>query len=302
MNAKKIYYYKYNTKISKLFAYFSISLKKIINYIIKKHNISLIVLYNPSIFLINYCLKLKIKIIIDYTEWYIKPWPFSKIISMQMSKTSLKVDGIIAVSPFLYNFYKKKINTIFIPPLVNIEEKLNRIEMKKRNNYVFFAESISRKKERLDIIINSFAELQEFNLFVIGTSKEKYFKVYGEKKITNNIYFYEKKNHFETLNFVFSCDYMIFIRDINIKTKAGFSTKLAEGLTIGIPIIANHDDKNDIYIQNGYNGLLIDSINSASLKNAIIISKETKLNFHKSYDFSINNYVDAILKFFKDIH
>ena len=47
---------------------------------------------------------------------------------LRMRIIHFKLDGIIAISRFLENFYKNKTKTIYIPPLVNKNEDKWRIE------------------------------------------------------------------------------------------------------------------------------------------------------------------------------
>ena len=67
------------------------------------------------------------------------------------------MDGVIAISRYLYEYYNDRVNTIQIPPLVDIqEEKWNSLE--KINSEVtkfVYAGVPSSQKERIDILVDA---------------------------------------------------------------------------------------------------------------------------------------------------
>ena len=100
----------------------------------RSKNINSIICYNlpsGSLFFIYLYSKLrKIKVFSDCTEWYDIPKNSSflfKIIKkldvfFRMKVIQPRLDGVISISRFLYDFYSKKgTKTILIPPLINLQ-------------------------------------------------------------------------------------------------------------------------------------------------------------------------------------
>ena len=106
-----------------------------IKHFIKGYNPQVIVAYNyPAFalfFLIKYCKKNNIKIIADCTEWYnVKGCSVTSLIKridvkIRMSMVHTQLNGVICISRFLYNYYIGKVNSILLPPLVDLEENEN---------------------------------------------------------------------------------------------------------------------------------------------------------------------------------
>ena len=67
------------------------------------------------------------------------------------------VDSVIAISRYLYDYYKPHVSTVLIPPTVDIaEEKWNVPVEKKRDVTTFvYAGSPSALKEKLDVIVET---------------------------------------------------------------------------------------------------------------------------------------------------
>lgn len=63
----------------------------------------------------------------DATEWYVAQgnivFKTVKTIDTEwrMRKLHFKTDGVIAISEYLYNYYKNRVKTIKLPPLVDLK-------------------------------------------------------------------------------------------------------------------------------------------------------------------------------------
>lgn len=93
-----------------------------IKKIIREKKIDLVIAYNyPAIALnklVRFCKNNRIRIIGDVTEWYVAKGNFIfRLIknfdsNLRMKKIHPKMDGIIAISEFLFQNYKTKVPTI----------------------------------------------------------------------------------------------------------------------------------------------------------------------------------------------
>ena len=227
---------------------------KTIKKIIDEKYIDAVIAYNyPAIALnrlVKYCKKHGIKIFGDVTEWYVPQGNFIyRIIksfdsNFRMKKIHLKMDGIIAISEYLYQYYKSKINnTIKIPPLVDIrDEKWQGEKMKNKICTFVYAGNPDSQKERLDLIVKAVDSANgntPFRLNVIGVTKEQYEHIYKIKYCGTSACFYGRMSHLDVIQQVKNADWSIIIREDNLVTRAGFPTKVVESISCGTPIISN---------------------------------------------------------------
>lgn len=279
-----------------------------------------IVMYNPHILslfrTIVFCKKNKIRVLIDVTEWYehkfsLKPIKFIKWCDTNISMKILykKVDGMIVISNYLKNYYQKRIRNIaIIPPLIDIsDDKWNDENAQDIEKVVFVYSGVPEKdKDRLDLIIDAFANVKKDFLFVIvGISEEEFYDLYPEYKekingMNGKIDFKGKLSHKESVKVIKHSDYGIIVRNKSIKNNAGFPTKFVEYLTCGIGIISNKTSdielyypmENSIILNSIETNCICDAIN-ASINNGKIIKKTSNI-------FDYNLYVDKLEKVFND--
>lgn len=241
---------------------------------IKKIKPNYVIAYNyPGVALERirkYCKRNAVKCIADATEWYkvsegnllyrmIKS--FDSFYRMRM--VHKRLDGVIAISRFLYEYYKDSVNTVMIPPTVDITDDKWNVEVQKDANTLTFiyAGSPSAQKERLDLIVEAIEMLDleksiKFN--VVGISKEQFVSIYSwNKPISERIIFWGRVGHNKVIELTKKADWTIILRDNNWVVNAGFPTKLVESISCGTPVIINSFSNVNDYI-NGSNGILID--------------------------------------------
>lgn len=220
----------------------------------------------------HYCGKHSIKCVADITEWY-EPHGslIHKIVMMidteyRMNHVLYQMDGIIAISKFLYTKYKKSNNTICIPPLVDIEEEKWKYKKHKDAGIIKFvyAGVPCKSKERLDLIVKAIAnvsKIKNVKLVIIGVTREQYKKIYSDESAVDScIDFKGYINHEETIRTIIDSDWSIIIRENNRLVKAGFPTKLAETIACGTPVIINEFSNVFDYIDES-NGIRISDNN-----------------------------------------
>jgi len=306
---------KYLVSIKYIKEFYNIELKK---------KLSIIIAYNyPSFALWRlkwFCKKNGIRIFADVTEWYVAEGNllFRAIKNfdtlLRMRHINFQLDGIIAISRFLYDFYNEKVKTILIPPLVDIEdEKWKQIEKDNKNITFLYAGSPgSGMKDRIDTLVNAFSSLEErgisnYLLEIVGITKEDFSKLFNQviPEISNErIKFFGRLSHLDTINEIKKADYFIFFREENLVTKAGFPTKFAEAISCGTPILTNKVSNIAEYVVEGKNGFIINSIEKNTIAEAllnIIEAGKERIMFMKKYcaysnSFDYNRFIDDISK------
>lgn len=178
-------------------------------------------------------------------------------------------DGVIAVSKFIAEFYGKPGRaSVIIPPLFDVTEKRPEILPNKTATFIYAGTpfkttgheaSPDGMKDRLDKVIDLFVELSKrgvnyiFN--IAGISREDYLVSvprHAEFLLKEDkILFLGKKSHAETLDMIAQADFSINYRDENLMTKAGFSTKIVESVSLGTPVIINSISDTFSYLKDG---------------------------------------------------
>lgn len=321
-NTGEFEYYsiKYPSSIIEWIKYLKncIPLKFIENFkpdIIIAYNYPALALNNLNIF----CKKKNIKLIADVTEWYTPGGnnPVHRILkwvdtTYRMKVVHKKIDGIIAISRFLYNYYSN-INRILVPPLVDISNpKWNRprqITANENLTLVYAGSPGSGGKDRLDLIISGVIKIKEkIILKLVGLTKEQYEDSFGlipDNK--QNIIFLGRVPHTQAIKEIQDSDFQIFLREKNITTNAGFPTKFVESLANGTPVLTNLSSNIGDYLIDGKNGYIVKSLNDKdiyhTIKTASSLTKETiikmKQNCIDDTQFDYKSYVSKF-KIFLD--
>ena len=297
--------------------------KRVVSYC-KKEKPEAIFLYNELYHLTNklisFCKKENIKLFADVTEWYErdknKNFAEKQVVELtekRITQLDHKLDGIIAISNYFEDYYKSKgANVVRIPPLMEIEKDLcikkhEYYEGKSVLNFVY-AGSPGGK----DILIPFVKALQTVNkdgikarLDVVGID-EKYFDKFDiEKNLADTgVVAHGRLSHNETLEIVKRADFGILFRHNKRYAKAGFSTKLAEAMSVGVPMICNKIGGCDLCITHLKNGVLTDTAEYNELVNVIdtltVMTEAEILEIKKNayeyacYNFDLHKYNDVV--------
>jgi len=274
--------YYYNCRNDLDYRLGSKPLKKIIDDI----KPDIIISYNyPSVALLKimkYCRKNRVKCIADATEWdltqekSIKGFLKNLDSNIRMAFIHRHIDGVIAISKYLYNYYSSYTNTILIPPLVDIDDEKWKTDRKKIDDgitRIIYAGSPNVQKERLDLIIDAIREAQksyQIQMIVIGLNKADFIRNFKYKEeIGEWVVFKGRLSHKDSIKEVSRANWSIVIRDKSKKVEAGFPTKVVESITCKTPVIANRfsnisdylDENNSILISDKEH--IIEAINKA---------------------------------------
>lgn len=262
-------WFKYLTDISHI--------KEIIK---TNRNVKALICYNyPAILLykiIRYCKSRDIRVISDVTEWYEDNRVIKKIDTcIRMRYLNKKVNGIIAISSFLGDYYMPYTNTIIVPPLIDKkDDKWKKIDTESDKNIIklVYSGNPGKHKDKLNIIIESMRVVIDFSVIftVIGLTKEQYLVYYPEhvkllELLEEKIIFLGRVSHIQSINLVKESDFQIFIRENKRVNNAGFPTKFVESLACGTPVITTRTSDLTNYLVENKNGFFVDYDKSSSL-------------------------------------
>ena len=200
----------------------------------------------------RYCKRNSIKCYADATEWYqaVGENAVYRVIknldtAYRMKVVQKKLDGVIAISRFLYDYYKDSVMTVLIPPTVDLEDEKWNIAAPKKADVVSFvyAGVPIALKEKLDTIVSAIETVSHRHkvvLNVVGITEQQFIELYkwaGE--VPSAVKFWGRVEHEKVIEIVTKSDWAIIIRDNNKVVKAGFPTKLVEAISCGTPAIVN---------------------------------------------------------------
>lgn len=322
----KCYDLKYPTTSIQWLSYLT-SIKEV-KKIISKEKIDTIICYNyqaiPLYRLMSYVKNNNLKIFGDCTEWYepngnpIFVALKSLDVNFRMKYLQSRLDGLIVISDYLDDYYKKQgvKNCINIPPLVDLsEQKWLPLSLENKSNaklnFIYSGSPGKGNKDRLDLIIESLKyfytkEEKIFIFNIVGITEEYYVENFNKGNVLSSDYnfikFHGRVTHLQSINLLKEADYSIFFRENNLTNTAGFPTKFVESISAGTPVITNSSSNIENYFssENDYIGFLVRELNFQEIKSvlqkALSLDKETvrenKLkclnsmlfNYHKYYE------------------
>ena len=289
-----------------------------------------VVLYNhPAIstnHVISYCHKRGLKVYADCTEWFdpqgFSPHTLIKRVDTwyRMRHVNKRLDGIIAISSYLQDYYKKRgCKTICVPPLVDLENNKWNIEEQgvwQNNsdiNLIYVGNPGAGAKDKLDYIISTLKQIRQlhpetlFHLNVVGMTDKQFmdaFNYYLDD--CDFVQFHGRKPNSEALDMIKRSDFSIFLRDTNLVCTAGFPTKFSESIACGTPVLTNITSDLGRYMKDGNNGYIIDTTSfeatcktmcrALSTPKEKIIEMKNYCRNDKSFDY--HSFIDEFKKMF----
>lgn len=267
-----------------------------------------VILYNfPSIAslkILKACHKRNIKVLHDLTEWETSSgWSPREIIrkvdiGLRMHYCMKKMDGIIAISRYLYDYYSRYTRTILVPPTVDlVNTKFERSRQLTVNNPIqlVYAGSVGvGNKEKLDYIIECVSRVHALQLTIVGLTTEQYERIYGPLPGgCKNVKFCGRVSHKEAVRIVCASDFQMLIRENTLKNKAGFPTKFVESMSCCTPLIATASSNICDYLIDGETGFIVNNQNSlydvlikiSLMSNDDIVRMKEKCRTIMSFDF-----------------
>jgi len=286
--------------------------------------------------IINNLKKYNIKVVTDSVDWLtIKTNNFIFDLikwadnTYQMAYANKKAAGVIAISSYLANYYKKNGRlTVTIPSLSPFDYSLMEPNLICNDRKVItYAGLPFRKgqeikncnnlKDRIDKTIKLFYHAKqnscEFIFNIYGFTKEEYLIVLPEQKkyideLNDSIFFHGYKSNEEVTASILNSDYSIFIRDVNRDTSAGFPTKFSESISLGTPVITTRTSDLANYLVEGLNGFFLDFDDEIAQQqlNKILSNDSSSVLKMKKYCIENNplyymHFIDVMRTFLKEL-
>lgn len=307
---------------------------KIINYY-GKENIHSIIAIDYEILALyrlkKFCKDNEIFLIADNMEWYEKstlPFPQNIVKDMdtflRMKKFYPKLKNKICISRYLYNYYSSmtpQFNTVLIPVTVDVEEdKWKVLPRYEPSDYIKIVYAGNPGdyciKERLDWLIQAVCEINmlgaKCQLTIIGVEQKKFELQYPQlvnHSEYHNIIYLGKRSHKECLEIISNSDFFTIIREDRLVTRAGFPTKLSEGLACGTPVLTTPSSNIPEYVIDGENGFITESFSYESLKKVLLRAtkisstdlEKMRKNCKDNNELDYRKFNEALICFFNEL-
>jgi len=283
--------------------------------------------------LIKFCKINRIKIVSDCVDWLTTKTnnPIFNLIkgidnTYQKSYLNKQVDGLIVISRYLENYYKKAgLKTVIIPPLS--PDKFENMSVSNRYKKIVYAGLPFRKgqpisnldvlKDRIDKMIELMAKAKEkgatFIFDIYGFTREEYLTVIPSQKtfvdlLENNIVFHGMQTNNKIIEAIIKADFTLLIRDVNRDTSAGFPTKVSESISCGTPVITTKTSDLEDYIKDNVNSFFLEpdveralpqlikilSLNKSAIKQLKINCKDSEVFFWEKHTEQFSRFIDSI--------
>lgn len=230
--------------------------------------------------IVSFCHPLGITVGADVTEWCelsrSKKWNYvvAKNVDYRIRTMDSKLDYIISISPFLTAYYQSRgcKNVIEIPPIMDCV-KSEIVPTSHGVRHLVYAGAPAQK----DLLLPYLIAIKDINddrvkvvADIVGVTKEQVRTLLQIDDLEKSgIIAYGRVPHEECVKVIEKADFSILFRENLRYAKAGFSTKLSESLSLGIPVLCNAVGGADEIIIDGFNGIKIEGCDSASIMKAI---------------------------------
>ena len=250
-------------------------------------------------------------------------------INARIRYLNAKSDGVIAISKYLYDYYKSKVeHVILVPPLTSFEEIPISEIAKETIRLIYTGQPFAldgrklkakRSKDRLDLAIYYLYKLghEKFDYVfdIYGITENQYLSVVPQhtnilKELGNRVSFHGPISHEHVLKEIANSDFSVLIRDDNRVTRAGFPTKLVESISCGTPVITTKTSNIADYIHDWETGVFLnlrdEEESLGTIRKVLMMPKEEIINLKKNcldsdmfdyrrYSTYISDFLEKIL-------
>ena len=230
------------------------------------------------------------KLFCDVNELRISNLGISQFISSPVTRrfTQLKYrlienitryyNGLVVISTNLESYFSKYNRTIVRIPILSEPQpnggRLNRTPINGGTFRMCFAGEVSVKKEGMDVLLEAISMLKsvftnfELHLFGPVTDYDKK-RIFGELipkyDVSAHTFYHGVINRDEVANELRKSHLLLLARPLNLMTHYGFSTKLAEYMASGVPVLVSNVSDNLLYINDEVNGYSIQHLDAVAL-------------------------------------
>ena len=264
---------------------------------------------------ISCCKKAGVKVISDCTEWFDSKsvdGAVNKIAKVmdttwRMRFLNKRVDGIICISQYLSNLYKKK-KAFVIPPLMQQVPAMEHGDKKPNDIHLFYAGNTTKSKDHLQEICDWMEREQPKDVYLHLFGENHICRKGNEKDdyVSRHIISYGVLPHEQLLSQICNYDCQLILRKDTRANRVGFPSKFAESTVLGIPCFVTEVGDVGTLVRDGENGF-VTPLNQIDFDAFIAALRKTDLpkmkeNVSKMRSlFLIEDYIEPFGAFLKEV-
>ena len=237
----------------------------------------------------SFCRKRRIALLTDCTEWY-DPWhlpggPLGPICwdsEIRMRWMQPRIGRVIAISSFLEQDCRRRGCAVLrVPPLVDMEELAHHAAQPPRPEDGVLRLVYSGSPAKKDLLGNAIRGLHQVRaggaaveLHVVGAKSHVVAACLAKDarlldELGNAVVCHGRVAQPEAMNLVAQADFSILLRPNKRYAHAGFPTKLAESLSLGVPILTNLTSNIGEYVRDGREGIVLNDCSPEAFAAAV---------------------------------
>lgn len=275
-------------------------------------------------FLKKWCRRNGAAFIIDSVEWYdarqFKYGTKSRIYQSNNKLVTQRIDhhcNVISISSYLHSFYTGKgIKSVNIPVIFN-QDEVPYIEKKASEKLMLLYAGSPERKDFLDVMLQGLNLLSDellsrIHFNIIGASEEQIINILCDDaaylRLKPVLSIWGRKSMSFVREIMREADFNVLLRDGSYRNaKAGFSTKVVEGITYSTPFIMNFTSDLEFYFTDGVDCIKVGDFTASAfcdaVKRALSMSSTDKAEMRKkAKKTAIRSFnIDSYTKQLKDI-
>ena len=241
-----------------------------------------------------WCQSRGVPVLVDETDWFephfggdIAAWIVEKSRSRRVELVDGLADGVIAISPFFRDYFERickergNPRVFFLPPLNRSGDSIATIaggaSQRRTETKFFYAGSPAGGKDNLACFIRA---IEKFGgdmpsrpvVDVVGVSAEDAEGIQVGLSKVDGVHFWGRQPHDRVIEMLRDSDFGILFRKPELYARAGFSTKFAECMSNGVPMLCNAVGGADTVLKTGVDGIVISDMSDESIEGGIRVA------------------------------
>ncbi|MEU8050211.1 MULTISPECIES: glycosyltransferase [Micromonospora] len=228
----------------------------------------------------RWCRNHRVPLIADVVEWY-DPWhlPGGPLGLSRLSNELVmryhhpRCDGVIAISSYLENYYRRRTRVIRVPPTLDVAalEVAGRREGGDPAGLHLVYSGVPGRKDLIGRVIEAVDRVSQDGVDVVlnlcGPSADEVRRLLGGRAVPPSVRLRGSLSQQEIPAIIRQADFSVILRRDARYAHAGFPTKFCESLANGTPVITNLTSDLGSYLRDGQEGLVCrdDSVDALRL-------------------------------------
>lgn len=223
--------------------------------------------------LLRYCRKNNIRLVYEIVDWF-EPKDacdaLDRLLIRRADKKARRLNvqakNVLVISRYLEQYYKAQgCHVLFVPPVFSLQpdrEITRHPDAAGAKLRLVYAGSLGGGKDLLDPVLQALRRLNQetvrVSLDLIGPSeKELAGALPGVSPARIGIRAHGRLPHAQAVAQIAQADFGVLLRENEQYAKAGFSTKFAEAMSLGVPMICTKVGGADSVVTDGVDGVLL---------------------------------------------